>query len=96
MTNQENRASAFRTDCRLVNMKQEYPGYTGKAKWMLVSSLPESEVMERYAEELRPYMPFIYVTREVFAPIAESHHNDRKHEGSIPWIHWRNSVDGCI
>ena len=47
MTNQENRASAFRTDCRLVNMKQEYPGYTGKAKWMLVSSLPESEVMER-------------------------------------------------
>ena len=58
MTNQENRASAFRTDCRLVNMKQEYPGYTGKAKWMLVSSLPESEVMERYAEELRPYMAF--------------------------------------
>ena len=80
MTNQENRASAFRTDCRLVNMKQEYPGYTGKAKWMLVSSLPESEVMERYADELKPYMPFIYVTREVFAPIAESHHNDRKHE----------------
>ena len=25
-------------------------------------------------------MPFIYVTREMFAPIAESHHNDRKHE----------------
>ena len=80
MTNQENRASAFRTDCRLVNMKQEYPGYTGKAKWMLVSSLSEPEVMEKYAEELRPYMPFIYVTREMFTPIAESHHNDRKHE----------------
>ena len=56
MTNQENRATAFRTDCRLVNMKQEYPGYTGKAKWMLVSSLPESEVMERYEFDELSYL----------------------------------------
>lgn len=73
-------APAFRSDCRLVNMKREYPGYRGGAKWMLVSALSESEVIERYAEELRPYMPFIHVTREVFAPIAKSQNNNRKHE----------------
>ena len=79
-TNQSNRSSAFKTACRLVSMKHEYPGYTGLEKWLLVSSLSEAEVMERFADEVKPYTPFIYMSRESFSPIAESQNNQRKHE----------------
>ena len=38
-----NRTEAFKRDCRIVNMKMEYPGYTGEIMWMVVSDLTEEE-----------------------------------------------------
>ena len=61
-------------------MKHEYPGYNGFEKWLLVSSLSEAEVLEQFADEVQPYTPFIYMSRETFSPIAESQNNQRKHE----------------
>lgn len=61
-------------------MKHEYPGYNGLEKWLLVSSLPKAEVMRQFADEVKPYTPFIYMSRESFSPIAESQNNQRKHE----------------
>jgi hypothetical protein len=72
-----NRTEAFKRDCRIVNMKMEYPGYTGEIMWMVVSDLTEEEIIATYPVEIQPYMPFVYMTREMFAPIVESDNNER-------------------
>ena len=48
MTNQ---TTAFKTDCRVLRMKHEYPGYTGDIAWIIVSDLTTEQITERYPEE---------------------------------------------
>ena len=72
-----NKTEAFKRDCRVVNMKCEYPGYTGDVQWLVVSELTEEQIIATYPVEIKPYMPFVYMTREMFAPIVESDNNDR-------------------
>ena len=78
MTNTQ-RTGAFKRDCRVVNMKLEYPGYIEDIQWLIVSDLTEKQIMEMYPEEVKYYTPFIYMTREMFAPIVESDNNNRKY-----------------
>ena len=73
-----NKTEAFKRDCRVVNMKCEYPGYTGDIQWMVVSELTEEQIIATYPVEIKPYMPFVYMTREMFDPIVESDRNNRK------------------
>ena len=87
MTNNQ-RLVAFKQECRVVSMVQEYPGYKGEIRWILVSDLSESELKEKYPDEVQKFTPFVYMSREVFAPIVTSHSNDRKHE-----IRMANSYD---
>lgn len=75
-----NSISKFQDECRVVNMKHEYPGYTGTVKWIVVSDLTEAQLNERYPKEMKEHSPYIYMTRLEFRPIVESHSNDRKHE----------------
>lgn len=42
-----NSISKFQDECRVVNMKHEYPGYTGTVKWIVVSDLTEAQLMLR-------------------------------------------------
>lgn len=72
--------NTFKSNCRIVSMKHEYPGYSGKEQWMIVSALTEAQILAQYTEEIKPYCPFIHMTPELFAPIIESHSNNRKHE----------------
>ena len=53
------KTEAFKRDCRVVNMKCEYPGYTGEIQWMVVSELSEDQIIATYPAEIKPYMPFI-------------------------------------
>jgi len=75
-----NSISKSQDECRVVNMKHEYPGYTGTVKWIVVSDLTEAQLNERYPKEMKEHSPYIYMTRLEFRPIVESHSNDRKHE----------------
>ena len=31
----------FKTECKVINLKYEYPGYSGKEKWAIITNLPE-------------------------------------------------------
>ena len=73
-----NKKEAFKRDCRIVNMKMEYPGYTGEIMWMVVSDLTEEEIISRYPVEIKPFLPFIYMTREMFEPVVDWDRNNRK------------------
>ena len=74
-----NKTEAFKRDCRVVNMKCEYPGYIGDIQWMVISELTEEQIIATYPVEIKPYMPFVYMTREMFEPIVESDNNNRSY-----------------
>ena len=73
-----NKTTAFKTDCKVLRMKQEYPGYTGDILWIIVSDLTEEQIFERYPEEVKSYTPFVHMTREMYVPIADYEKNRLK------------------
>ena len=70
----------FKKDCRIINLRKEYPGYIGDENWLLVSSISKDNIMKIYHKEIQPYISFIYMTQETFTPIVKYHSNQRKHE----------------
>mgnify|MGYP000806165109 CR=1 FL=1 len=45
----------FSTECKLINLKYEYQGYTGTEKWAVVSELSEKELFEKEELKIRYY-----------------------------------------
>ena len=70
-----NKTEAFKRDCRILRMKQEYPGYTGDILWIVISDLSEKQIIDTYPDEILPSSPFIHMTRDMYEPIAEFEKN---------------------
>lgn len=49
----------FKYECKVINLSYEYPGYTGKEKWAIITDLTEKELIEKYDEIISSYKPFI-------------------------------------
>lgn len=47
MTNtSKERNDLFKNECKIINLKYEYEGYTGTEQWAIVSELTEKELFE--------------------------------------------------
>lgn len=68
----------FSTECKLINLKYEYQGYTGTVKWAVVSELSEKELFEKYPDVISRYTPFVLLSVEQGEVIAEAKRNDDK------------------
>lgn len=49
----------FNQECTVIELKYEYPGYTGIEKYAIVSSLSQKEIETRFPEQARSYSPFL-------------------------------------
>lgn len=58
MTNDE-RLEQFTRECKLINLRYEYTEYTNNIQWAIVTELSEEEILRKYPEEIKPYIPFI-------------------------------------
>ncbi|MBR4049322.1 MAG: sigma-70 family RNA polymerase sigma factor [Clostridia bacterium] len=54
-----NRLDQFKQDCKIINLKYEYTGYKDDVQWAIVTELSEEEILQKYPEEIKPYIPFI-------------------------------------
>lgn len=70
----------FKAECKLINLKYEYEGYTGTEKWAIVSELTEEELLEKYPDVITRYTPFVLLSIQVGEVIAEAHRNEDKYE----------------
>ena len=52
----------FANDCKLINLRYEYHGYTGTEKWAIVTELAEEELWGKYPDVIRRYTPFILLS----------------------------------
>lgn len=49
----------FQNECKVVNLKYEYEGYSGKEQWAIISELSEKEILEKYKPIVGDYIPFL-------------------------------------
>lgn len=68
----------FVRDCKLINLKYEYTGYTGKEKWAIITSLSETELTKKYPDEILNYCPFILLSVEQGEAIIEFQNYEAK------------------
>lgn len=54
-----NRLEQFKLDCKIINLKYEYPGYKSEISWAIVSDMTKEELLAKYPDEIKPYIPFI-------------------------------------
>ena len=51
----EKRKEEFNCECKTINLRFEYPQYTGEERYAIVTSLSEEELLERYGDVIRRY-----------------------------------------
>ena len=69
----------FAKDCKLINLRYEYRGYTGTEKWAIVTELAEEELWVKYPDVIRRYTPFILLSMAQGEGSDEGHKNDDKY-----------------
>lgn len=57
-----NQEELFARDCRLINLKYEYDGYTGTEKWAIITELTEGELWDEYPDIISRYTPFVLLS----------------------------------
>ena len=72
----------------ILNLKSEYPGYTGQEKWMIITDLDEEEFSSRYPEEYRFWGDALILNTEMGDEVMRYKNNESKHR--------RRNRDICI
>lgn len=68
----------FASECKLINLKYEYKGYTGNEKFAIITELSEEELKQKYPDIIERYVPFLLLSMKHGEVIAEAHRNDDK------------------
>lgn len=80
MTENKELELQFAADCKVIELKYEYKGYTGAERYGLITALSEQELCHRYGCLLDSYVPYI-VLNLAFAEIRDDfRRNEQKFE----------------
>ena len=70
----------FKSECKIIDLKYEYRGYTGKERFAVITELNEKEIFEKYPEQIKPYIPFI-VLSPAFGRVRDTYiRNEKKYQ----------------
>lgn len=71
VTTFKERKELFKNECKVINLEFEYQscvyelkGCLGDVKWAIITNLPESELIDKYADLLKHYSPFLCLSVE--------------------------------
>ena len=70
----------FSKNCKLINLKYEYTGYTGQEKWAIITELSEEELQKKYPDIISRYTPFVLLSMAQGVVIEDARRNDDKYE----------------
>ena len=74
-----NQEELFARDCKLMNLKYEYNGYTGTEKWAVVTELTEEELWDKYPDIISRYTPFVLLSMAQGEVIDDANRNEDKY-----------------
>ena len=68
----EERKEEFNYECQTINLRFEYPQYTGSERYAIVTAFSEEELLERYGDVIRRYYsPYLLLNEEHNKVIVE-------------------------
>jgi RNA polymerase sigma factor (sigma-70 family) len=80
MTDKKDLELQFAADCKVIELKYEYAGYTGEERYGLITGLSEQELCCKYGCMLDSYAPYI-VLDLAFAEVRDDfRRNEKKFE----------------
>lgn len=68
----------FQNECKVINLKYEYEGYTGQEQWAVITELSEKELFEKYPDIISHYIPFVLLSVEQGKVVYEFRRNESK------------------
>lgn len=68
----------FQNECKVINLKYEYEGYTGEEQWAIITELSEKELFEKYPDIISHYIPFVLLSVEQGKAVYEFRRNESK------------------
>lgn len=71
---------AFKAECKVIDLKQEYTHYCEDVRWAIATDLSEIELRAKYGSLIKQYEPFMLLTKEHARIMVEFHSNERKHK----------------
>ena len=46
----------FQSECKVINLKYQYEGYSGKEQWAIISELSKEEILKKYKPIVQDYI----------------------------------------
>ena len=68
----------FQSECKVINLKYEYEGYTGEEQWAVITELSEKELFGKYPDIISRYIPFVLLSVEQGKAVYEFRRNESK------------------
>lgn len=78
----------FRSICRFEKCEDEYPGWTGKEKYIVFSNLSRAELEARFPEITAHLSPYILIDASVSKALVEYKRNEDKYRWRA--VHFEN------
>lgn len=69
----------FAKDCKLINLKYEYSGYTGDERWAIITELSVKELWGKYPLVIERYSPFVHLSIAQGEVIDDANRNEDKY-----------------
>ena len=54
----------FNKDCTIIELRFEYPNYTGTEKYAIVTELSQTEIELLYSEQIQKYVPYLILSED--------------------------------
>ena len=70
----------FKAECSFFKCEEEYPGWTGKEKYGIITGLTKEELEAKYPQVIVAISPYILLDSEFGRIRAEAKRNEHKHE----------------
>lgn len=94
----------FKQECKTIDLKYEYKGYTGDERFAIVTEHTEKELMDRFPNIIGTYMPFVPLSIAQGKVIADANRLDdayrkrvKRHQELISLddedFEWKHSKD---
>ena len=74
------REEMFAKNCKIFDLRREYPGYDGEVFWAIATSYTNADLHAFYSDLIKPYEPFMQLSAKEGQAFRDFTNNEDKHQ----------------